>query len=159
MASPHHRRNHVCVPTTFTTTTPPRCYYSHCSTQPHHHPISPTKLSIIHFSNPLFISSSNSNSCNTTSLVSSLLAFQTEQEKKRSHLSLLDSGLTPPESYQANCKFRSWLFETQSKSWINHLNGPGFTTTLTISATPYPKETRWTRPLWIHFHCSDNKNV
>lgn len=92
-------------------------------------------------------------------LSSPCLPNRTGKKKVRSHLSLLDSGLTPPESYQANCKFRSWLFETQSKSWINHLNGPGFTTTLTISATPYPKETRWTRPLWIHFHCSDNKNV
>ncbi|KAG5226988.1 BAG family molecular chaperone regulator [Salix suchowensis] len=73
MASHHHCQNHVSAPTTFTTTTTAPCFcFSHCSTQPHHHPISPPQLS----TDPLL-----------QSLVSLLQQQQQQQlQHHRSHL-------------------------------------------------------------------------
>ena len=86
MASHHHCQNHVSAPTIFTTTTAPCFCFSHCSTQPHHHPISPPQLS----SDPLL-----------QSLVS-LLQQQQQQQLQHHRSHLFSPCLNEPSSHKKN---------------------------------------------------------
>ncbi|KAB5516445.1 hypothetical protein DKX38_027093 [Salix brachista] len=90
MASHHHCQNHVSAPTTFTTTAPCFCF-SHCSTQPHHHPISPPQLS-------------------TDPLLQSLVSLLQQQQQLQHHRSHLCSPcLNEPNSHKKNHHQKSKL--------------------------------------------------